>query len=326
MENKEKSIKEIVKIAENIAPDICILQMEAWELVRELNQALKGTIKFATAINAMPFLVSPIHPTGNYDNDVKKYLNSDIEKFRKEYVLEHYKEAHEVFKSLNIIAVNKTVAYLLKSYFNNLRLWQYIPLTNIIKNKIAKREQRLKHDFVYMARIESGKGVEYLERILSLISKIMGRSVSIVVLGRMDDQKSKHALASLINNQSRGDYLVEYKGWVDNNVKNEILPNSGVFLYPSHYDNFPAVVNEALAYGLPVVTWDVPFSQVNYGDVNSVKIVKLLDYLEFAKVAVESYENRDRHIKESLNFIRSAANPKEMIESDINIYREIIEN
>lgn len=324
LEDKEKTINGIVSLVKNMSPDICILQMEAWELVRELNIALQGITKFATVVHAMPFLVSPIKPTGNFENDVKLYLESGIEEFRKDYVSDHYKEAYEVYRSLNIITSNKTVSYFLTKYFDNLRLNEYIPIVKQVRKNIAKNDSKLLYDFVFMARIESGKGIEYLEKILNTAAKILKRQVSIIVLGRVDDEASKIALNSLIEHQSSNTYKVEYKGWVDDNEKDKILPNCGVFLYPSHYDNFPTVVNEALSYGLPVITWDVPFSRINYSDLKSVKISSLFDFDKFSNLAVECLSNRNNLIKYSLQYFDNLQTLEDVVANDISIYKSII--
>lgn len=324
--DKDKIISEITEIVKVISPDICILEMEAWELVRELNISLRKITKFATVMHALPFLVAPINPTGDFVKDIYSYLdtNLDLEVYRRKYIINHYKETESVLKDLCIIACNKTVAHYLNRYFADLSVWQLVPIARIKHKKVANKGDRLLYDFVYMARMESGKGIEYLEDILNQISKCIGRCVNVGVFGRADDIKSEEKLNKLVMDQNKDSYTIDFKGWIDNNMKNQLFPSTGVFLYPSHYDNFPTVVNEALSYGLPVITWDVPFSKINYKNIDSVKRISLYDNKGFAEAAVEALVNRDHLIDTSLSYAKTLPSPKKIAEEDLKMYRAII--
>lgn len=324
LQNKKRTVSEVTTLVSHAKPDLCVLQMEVWELVRELSNSLKGITKFATVIHAMPFVVSPVNPSGNFEKDVSDYLNSELEDFREKYVRKHYKEAYGVLYNTVVIAANKTVFYYLKLYFPDLRVWNMTSLISTRRALVAKPGQDLLYDFVYMARMEKGKGVEYLERILSQASKFLQRRVSIVILGRADDEKSKLALDRLLASGREGNYTADFKGWANNETKESILPNCGVFLYPSYYDNYPSVLNEALAYGLPVVTWDVPFTFLNYSSTRAVKRVKLFDFDTYALEAAKSLLQRDKLTKYSVEFINSFDNPETAAKFDTKLYEEIV--
>ncbi|HEX6977098.1 MAG TPA: glycosyltransferase family 4 protein [Patescibacteria group bacterium] len=325
-------VKDQSKVVENInsfitqfKPDAVILQMEIWDLMRELGKNLKGKVPFATVVHAMPFLVSPTNPSGDFKKDVEKYANSGISTYRKDYLLNHYQEVEEVFKNVRIIANNKTVAFYFNTYFKNLPIL-VLPASSVVEaDKSYKISSNLKYDFAYMARMEKGKGVEYLEDILKRISIKIGRKVKIVILGRADDSFSKQALAKLVSNKSKH-FEADYEGWADDSTKNSILPSCGVFLYPSHYDNYPTVVNEALALGLPVITWSVPFSKLNYSATNAVKKVKLLNFQKFANLAVESLKERNILSTQALNFIKSFKSVKEVSRLDTKLFENLSKN
>lgn len=136
---------------------------------------------------------------------------------------------------------------------------------------------------------------------------------------------SRIALEKLVS--SKNNYFeVTYLGWADSQTKKSILPYCGVFLYPSHYDNYPTVVNEALAFGLPVITWDVPFSKLNYSKTIAVKRAKLLDLQEFANLAVKSLSERNTISKQALNFIDSFNSLEKVAVLDNKLFEGILKN
>lgn len=218
--NLDKVTEDVSKLINKVSPDLVILQMEVWDLMRELGKSLNGKVKFATVLHAMPFLTSPINPTTNFKNDITKYVSSGIENYRKRYILGHYLETYEVFKNIFIIANNKTVAFYLKNYFNDLSIL-ILPSSIVIKKldnyKISKD---IKYDFAYMARIEKGKGLEYLTNILERISLILSRPVKIVILGRADDSSSKIILEKILFESKKSSHFkIDYMGWVNNETK-----------------------------------------------------------------------------------------------------------
>ncbi len=325
VENQAEVLENIDKIVEEFRPGLVVLQMEVWDLMRELGRKLKGRVGFATVVHAMPFLIAPVNPSGDFNQDVIKYVNSGIEDYRRKYILSHYKEAREVFNNVHIVANNKTVAAYFNIYFKDLSILT-LPDSSVIERKQnLKINGKLKYDFAYMARMEKGKGVEYLANILKKISLILSRRVKIAILGRADDNTSKLYLEKLVEESDASRYFeVDYVGWADNLTKQSILPYCGVFLYPSHLDNYPTVVNEALSFGLPVITWDVPFSKLNYSNTDSVKRISFLNFQKFADAAVKSFNNREELSIKALDFINSFDSLSEIAKQDTRLFEQLI--
>lgn len=320
-------LKQINKIIKEVGPDIAIMQMEVWDLMRELGEFLRGKVVFATVIHAMPFLVSPVNPSRKFEQDVIDYANSGVEEFRKKYILDHYKEADVVFENVKVIANNKTVAFYLKNYFKDLK---FVTLSDSIvakRNFIETNNKLNKYDFVYMARIEKGKGLEYLNQILKRISLLISRKVTIAILGRTDDKYTEKVLEKLLLSSVNSKYFkVDYLGWANDEVKKNILPKSAVFLYPSHYDNYPTVVNEALSFGLPCVTWRVPFSKLSYSTTNAVKQVELHNFDKFALAAVYFLNNKEAFSEEAIRFVSSFKTLNETAKLDSQLFRKLATN
>ena len=323
--NLRTVIKDIANRIEIIKPDIVILQMEIWDLMRGLGNLLYGKVKFVTVIHAMPFLGTPIYPSGDFEKDVIDYASSGIEKYRRDYILAHYKEINNVFERVSIIANNKTVAYYLSIYCKNIKFYMFDIPVIIKKHKRNLNDINSVYDFAYMARMEKGKGVEYLAEILKRISLILKRTITIALLGRSDDSMSSKAIDGLLMESKKNKYFkVIYFGWASKTIKELVLSNTSVFLYPSHYDTHAVVLCEALSFGLPCVVWDVPFTNINYNSTKAVVRVKYLDFQQFAESAVKVFENKEVLMRDAINFIDSFESPAKLVESDSIIYKDII--
>jgi glycosyltransferase involved in cell wall biosynthesis len=323
--NLKITVKNIYSFIKKINPDIVILQIEIWDLMRELGKILQEKVKFVTILHAMPFVGAPINPSGDFKNDAINYAYSGIEKYRSEYILKHYNEASEVFNRINIIANNKTVAYYLDKYFQDINFKLFNSPIIIKKNSLSKKDNDLIYDFAYMARMESGKGIEYLPKILKRISMIMGRKITVAILGKADDITSAKILKRLITDSKKSKYFnIKYFGWADKKIKTSVLSKTGVFLYPSIYDTHAVVLCEALSFGLPVITWDILFIRINYSLAKAVISAPLLNFQKFAELAVKTLKKRKSLTYEALNFFNSFDSAKKAAELDSRIYQDII--
>ncbi len=327
IDNLVDTINYIDTIALRCHADIVVLQMEVWELMRELGMHLKGHIPFSTVVHAMPFLVAPISPTGDFCHDVLKYADSGIDSFRRKYILSHFREAKAVLMDMPIIANNKTSAYYLKTYFPNLALWTQMPVTlnEFLIDGDSINNKKNEYDFVYMARMESGKGVNYIKELLIKTSILLNRPVTLVMLGRTDDKNSTDSLEKLIKSaENNNNFSITYLGWANTKLKHETLDKSAVFIYPSQSDNFPTVMVEALSRGLPCVTWDCPFSKINFKHTKAVLTAPIGNTTILAQEAVKALTNRLELSRAALAFAQSFPTPQEAVKGDIDIYADII--
>jgi hypothetical protein len=322
--NCKQVIDFIKQSSRNYNYDLIILQMEVWDLIREMHRNRKNLPPAATVVHAMPFLVAPMNPSGNLEIDIKKYTHSNIEKYKKEYIKKHYHELSEIVHRINIIANNNTVEFYLKLYFNNLNIWNLSP--SIVCDKKNESRTRIKeYDFVYMASMISGKGTEHLLKIMKYIHFLLKRSVNLVVLGRTYDKKSEKDIKELLNETKRNKNIkVIFPGWADDKLKEEILVRSGVFIYPSYCDNYPTVVNEALSFSIPCVVWDSPYYKLNYSRTKAVYGAPFLNFKKFAEYAVEFLLNRRVYSKYALDFVNSFNSSKVNAKRNIKIFNEII--
>lgn len=323
--NLEKKSKEIVKIIEEIHPDIVILTKEVWDFINSLSLKLKNRYPFAVFLHAMPFLGAPQSVSSNFESDVKKYLDSGLESYKKEYNFKHYKEAKRVFSRFNLIAMTPTVQFYIKNYFPSLTSVLFPPFICLDSIDKKTKNQSYKYDFLYMARMEKGKGIEYLPRILLEIYNIVKRPISIAVAGKVDDVFSQKALEILVQTGKESKkFKVTVLGWLNNKQKKYILNNSKVFLYPSLFDTFSLVLAEALSSSVPSIVWDTLFIQHSYAKIEGVKKVTFPNFKEFGEKAVECIENRK--ILSDKYFLPSTTFPQlyQLVKLDIKAYKNII--
>ena len=313
----------IESLCDSINFDLVILNMEIWDLMRDLGKKLKNRVPFATIIHALPFLASPINPTDNFKSDVIKYANSGIEDYRKFYILKNFNEAEEVFKNMAVLANNHTVEFYFSKYFKNLHIWtQSRSLATKINHPVYNHEPF--YDFTYMARIEKGKGLEYLFEIVNRTSKLINRKVKLVIMGRVDDTVSKETLADLLEKSSNIlNIEVTFLGWADYKMKYDIFFKTAVFLYPSIYDNYPTVLNEAIAHGLPCVVWDLPYTRINYSNSKSVIRVPVFNFDEFANSLVNVLSCRETLFYETLKYINEFDSLEKTAELDTKLFNNI---
>lgn len=325
VKNINDVVSKIIVAIEKTKPDLTIIMMEVWDLMRELSKKLKTKTRLVSVLHGIPFVGSPISSSKNFEKDAILTAQSNIEKSHSEYIFKHYKEARKVFSRLSIIAHNETVAQLFKNYFPNKRIWKYSSAIRLNTEDSTPRLINRRYDFVYMSRMEAGKGVEYLGDILTCISKKLSRKISLVILGRTDDSLSKIHLKKLLHSAKTSTFFkIEYLGWADHVLKQQILKSSGVFLYPSCYDTFAVVLQEALSYGLPCVTWDIPFTKINYTATKAVSRVQLFDIKKFATASVRMLINKGRYSSQALKFTNSFNDVKDAIFQDTIIYKEIL--
>ena len=320
--NLTNTIKQIIEIISLCNPDIVILCVEIWDLIIKLQKKIFGKTAFCTICHALPFLCSPFKPTKSFESDVRKFADRQEFKYRKDYILKHYTELYNVMNSGILIANNATVAYYLKHYFPKSFFWKQVPHVTVNAFQTSKTLD-MDYDFCYMARMEKGKGVEYLQELFKEISAKLGRKIRVAIMGRADDEYSEKKLRQLLANNN-DIFSIHFFGWADDRMKCKVLSRSGCFIYPSIYDNFPTVVNEAMAYGLPVAMWDTLYYRINYSDIRSVSVATPFNIEKLASVSVDLLNRRLIISHYSTDYIKKNGRSKLVAKNDLRLFNEII--
>lgn len=107
--------------------------------------------------------------------------------------------------------------------------------------------------FLFVGRILKEKGIlEFVKAANSMVCKYS--NVEFLILGGFDDNPSSISsdyFNSLIKNDR-----IKYIGYTDDMEK--FYKSSHVFVLPSYREGFPRSTQEAMSFGLPVITTDVP--------------------------------------------------------------------
>lgn len=99
-------------------------------------------------------------------------------------------------------------------------------------------------NFLFVGRVEKHKGIHTL---LRAIEKIKAQNVSFFIAG---EGKDKY----LVEEMATKDKRIKYFGFVRSENKKKLFFDSDVLIFPSEcYECSPSVIQEAFAYGLPVI-------------------------------------------------------------------------
>ncbi|MBA3758697.1 glycosyltransferase family 4 protein [Candidatus Saccharibacteria bacterium] len=119
------------------------------------------------------------------------------------------------------------------------------------QNQINKPEST--KTILFIGRLEKRKGVKYLLKALGLVQKQIPE-VRLIIAGEGPDRERLELLTAQLNLKN-----VEFKGFVDEATKMELLRQADVFCSPALYgESFGIVLLEAMAMNLPIVAGDNP--------------------------------------------------------------------
>jgi glycosyltransferase involved in cell wall biosynthesis len=116
------------------------------------------------------------------------------------------------------------------------------------------------YDAVFVGRHDPEKGIfDLIEIWRSVVNQLpTGR---LLMIGSCNPQ-NRRKLAALISRYALEDNVV-MMGTVDDHTKFSLMKSSKLCLFPSHVEEWGIVPQEALACGLPVVTYDLPVFKEN---------------------------------------------------------------
>lgn len=115
-----------------------------------------------------------------------------------------------------------------------------------------------KYDATFLARLNPSKGIFDLIEIWKKVVK-KNPSVRLAIMGG-----GSREINERMNQKIREAGLeknIDLLGFLENDESFSIIKNSRVFLFPSHEEGFGIAVAEAMACGVPVISWDLPIYQ-----------------------------------------------------------------
>lgn len=140
------------------------------------------------------------------------------------------------------------------------------------------------YDGVFLGRLSHSKGIFDLLEIWKKVCDEFPRARLAIIGG--GSEETKNILSKKISNCGLKENI-DLLGFLENKKAYPILKSGKVFLFPSHEEGWGIAVAEAMACGLPVVSWDLPVykeifddrtTQIKENDIDlfSNKILELL--------------------------------------------------
>lgn len=202
---------------------------------------------------------------------IRKYIVYKIAKKNNKKVITHmhgaefgeyYENASDFIKS-KVLKLLKGSDYVLTLGEN----WnKYVTNMNedinsvILKNSVEVPNVNVvlkEHIFniLFLAVIEKRKGIyELVESAKLLIDMYKGnKKFKFIIAGSGTEETN---VKKIIKQYNIEEYF-EFKGWVNDDIKKDLLKNSHLFILPSYNEGLPVAILEAMSYGLPIISTDV---------------------------------------------------------------------
>lgn len=162
---------------------------------------------------------------------------------------------------------------------------------NSFKNdKVSELNNKV---FLAVGRLEFVKGFDYLIESFYEFSQ-KNSEWNLYIVGDGPDREKYQNMINKLKIENR----VKLVGATDN-IENYYL-NSSIFVFTSLWEGWGMALTEAMSYGLPIITYDLPSAREIFGIAECGYIVKQKDVTEFANCMLELAQS-DAKIKEIAN-------------------------
>lgn len=154
----------------------------------------------------------------------------------------------------------------------------------------------LEYDGIFLARLSPSKGITNLIEIWKNVCREIPGAKLAVIGGGLDETKT--FLQKKINSYNLKNNI-DLLGFLENEKAHPILKAGKVFLFPSHEEGWGIAIAEAMACGLPVVSWNLPV----YKEIFEEHIFKIEedDINYFSEKVVELLKNRNLSAEKGRN-------------------------
>ncbi|OGG87168.1 hypothetical protein A3B87_01070 [Candidatus Kuenenbacteria bacterium RIFCSPHIGHO2_02_FULL_39_13] len=144
------------------------------------------------------------------------------------------------------------------------------------------------YEGIFLGRLNYSKGIFDLIEIWKKVCAAIPQAKLVIIGGGdekiKEDLKEKITALNMKNN-------IEVLGYLENKKAYALLKSSKVFLFPSHEEGWGIVINEALACGLPVVSWDLLVYKSIFE--NYVIQIKENDIEKFSNEVIKLLKNKE---------------------------------
>lgn len=193
-------------------------------------------------------------------------------------------------------------------------------LDNISYNKKIQKTNDEKI-LLYVGVLIKRKGVEYL--IKSIPDIIKDNRLCCIIVGKGDYREKLETLVDKLNLTNN----IIFKGSVKTEELYYYYNTADIFVLPSVSEGLPTTILEAMYFGLPVVTTDIPGIRDHFSD--SAILVTPKNEKELAKAIIRVLNDlplRERLSRRGKELVREKYTWDKVSNTYINIYHELLKN
>lgn len=152
--------------------------------------------------------------------------------------------------------------------------------------------QKKVYDGVFISRFHPQKGIDDLLKIWQIVCQ-KKPAVKLCIVGSGPEK-----LVRKIRKKAKGlgiNKNIDFKGAKYGKEKIKLLKSSKLFVYPSLYESFAIVIAEAMASGLPVVSYNLPVYRDVYN--NHLITCPIRNQKKFAEIVINLLKNKEKRDK-----------------------------
>ena len=164
---------------------------------------------------------------------------------------------------------------------------------------------------------KKAEGIFNIINTLQEIQKSSSKDINYTVVG------AGTYLEKIKRHVKNGDLKINFVGFVQEPKK--LMENSDIFLYYSNHDNFPNVILEAMASGLPVITNNIgAVPEMICGGEDGYVADNDADYTKYLMDLLENYQLRGKIGQNARKTVEKKFNWNNMVNRYISIYKKCL--
>jgi glycosyltransferase involved in cell wall biosynthesis len=266
---KKKGLKSLFHFGKNIIELIQFLAKNKFKTVNVFATSNVAFIRDSTMILLLWLCKKQIIVHFHSKKEGEFFLNN----FSIKYVAFIFKFAKKI-----IVLSDDHFAYFSR-YFNASKL---VVIENFVDYDLynCKIENKRK-EFLYVSRLSEKKGFFDLIDALKIL-KEKGMNFKINVLGTPENDEVKSSVLNLLKQYNLEQNIVLY-GSVQGEKKYEIFKKCSLFLFPSHFENSPVVLKEALAAKMAIIASNIEANKIILSNKGNTKFFRAGDSRDLAE-------------------------------------------
>ncbi|WP_167761580.1 glycosyltransferase, partial [Barnesiella sp. WM24] len=150
------------------------------------------------------------------------------------------------------------------------------------EHKVQSISNHEKFKFLYVGTVYERKGLTYLIDAINLLPDKLKKEIELNIVGETSHTQYVDNLRTKINEYNL-DSTIFLRGRVSKDDLNKYYCNAYCFLFPSLYEGYGLVIEEAMSYGLPVIAFNNSAIPYTIHDKENGLLANNRDSLDFAR-------------------------------------------